>query len=605
MDQGKLFRAAKKLLAKKEVPSFPDYEDKSVLVNDIGKFFIRKTESIRSDIDKAVNSCANMVLPEDPEVGPEQALYAFHPVSEDEVQKLVRQSAKKPCPLDPAPTSLVVSCLDVLLPVITRIINCSLTSGDFPECWKEALVSPLLKKSGVISEFTNLRPVSNLQYISKLTERAVFDQTHAHLTSHGLYPPFQSAYRKCHSTETALLKVQNDILMNLDSQRVTLLVMLDLSAALDTVDHGVLLNRLSTTFGVRGSALQWFASYLLNRSQRVSFDQKLSENFKLQCGVPQGSCLGPLLFTINASKLFEVIKNYLPHSHAYADDTQLYLSFNPDLACSQNDAVEAMEQCIQAIRSWMIKDKLRMNDSKTEFMIIGTRKQLTKVNIDGLTVGESSIVPVTSVRNLGSWFDQNLSMIPHINKICKAASFHIYNIRRIRKYLTIEAAHTLVHSIVIGSLDYCNSLLCKVPAIHISKLQRIQNSAARLVCSTPRFNHITPVLFSLHWLPVTYRIEFKILVLTFKAIYQLAPSYICNLVRLKDKCKYQLRSSKELLLQLPIRKTKKTLGDRSFQTAAPVLWNSLPASVRDIDDFLVFKRTIKTYLFRKAFACYC
>ena len=127
-----------------------------------------------------------------------------------------------------------------------------------------------------------------------------------------------------------------------------------------------------------------------------------------------------------------------------------------------------MEQCIQAIRSWMIKDKLRMNDSKTEFMIIGTRKQLTKVNIDGLTVGESSIVPVTSVRNLGSWFDQNLSMIPHINKICKAASFHIYNIRRIRKYLTIDATHTLVHSIVIGRLDYCNSLLYKVPAIHVS-----------------------------------------------------------------------------------------------------------------------------------------
>ena len=128
------------------------------------------------------------------------------------------------------------------------------------------MVSPLLKKSGVLSEFTNLRPVSNLPYVSKLTERAVFDQTHAHLTSHGLYPPFQSAHRKCHSSETALLKVQNDILMSLDSQLVTLLVFLGLSAAFDTVDHGVLVNRLSTSFGVRRSALQWFASYLLNRS---------------------------------------------------------------------------------------------------------------------------------------------------------------------------------------------------------------------------------------------------------------------------------------------------------------------------------------------------
>ena len=165
--------------------------------------------------------------------------------------------------------------------------------------------------------------------------------------------------------------------MNLDSQRVTLLVLLDLSGAFDIVDHGVLLNRLSTSFGVWGSALQWFTSYLLNRSPRVSFDQNLSQKFNLQCGVPQGSCLGPLLFTIYASKLFEVIKNYLPQSHAYADDTQLYLSFNADSACSQNDAVEAMEQCIEAIRSWMIKDKLLLNDNMTEFMIIGTSIQYT------------------------------------------------------------------------------------------------------------------------------------------------------------------------------------------------------------------------------------
>ena len=122
--------------------------------------------------------------------------------------------------------------------------------------------------------------------------------------------------------------------MNLDSERVTFLVLLDLSTVFDTVDHGVLLNRPSTSFGVRGSALQWFTSYLLKRSQRVSIDQNLSEKFNLQCGVSQGSCLGPLLFTIYASKLFEVIKNYLPQSHAYADDTQLYLSFNADSACS-------------------------------------------------------------------------------------------------------------------------------------------------------------------------------------------------------------------------------------------------------------------------------
>ena len=171
---------------------------------------------------------------------------------------------------------------------------------------------------------------------------------------------------------------------------------------------------------------------------------------------------------MRVSSVFEVIKNYLPQSHVYTDNTQLYLSFNADSACSQNDAVEAMEQCIQTLRSWIIKDKLPLNDNKTEFMIIGTRKLLAKVNIDGISVGESIIAPVTSVRNLGSWFDQNLSMIPHINKMRKAGSFHIYNIRRIRKYLNNDATQTLVHSIVIGRLDYYNSLLYKVPAVHIA-----------------------------------------------------------------------------------------------------------------------------------------
>ena len=152
----------------------------------------------------------------------------------------------------------------------------------------------------------------------------------------------------------------------------------------------------------------------------------------------------------------------------------------------------------------------------------------------------------------------------YISKIYKAASFHINNIRRIRKYLNNDAAQTVVYAIVISCLDYCISLLYNFPVVHMSKLQHIQNSAAQLVYSTLRFNHIIPVLFAMHWLPVACHIEFKILVLTFKAIYQLVRSYICNLVRLREKCKYQLHSSEELLLQLPMGKTKKTLGDRLF-----------------------------------------
>ena len=201
-----------------------------------------------------------------------------------------------------------------------------------------------------------------------------------------LFPVLQSAYRKGHSTETALLRVVNDILSNMNKQYVSILVLLDLSAAFDTVDHAILLGRLETSFGITDAALAWFASYLSGRSQRVSVNGEISDGYPLPFGVPEGSCLGPPLFSVYASKLFEVTKLYLPNAHSFADDTQLYLSFNPDNSLSQAEAVHAVEQCIHAIRAWMHADKLKLNEKKTEVMLIGTRQQLSKVNLSTLTL---------------------------------------------------------------------------------------------------------------------------------------------------------------------------------------------------------------------------
>ena len=204
----------------------------------------------------------------------------------------------------------------------------------------------------------------------------MFDQIPTHLITHSLYPEFQSSYRQNHSTETALVKVMNDILTKMNTQEVTLVVMLDLSAAFDTVNHSILLTRLNEELGICGAALEWFKSYLANRGQQVSVDGSLSERFSLDCGVPQGSCLGPLLFVIYASKLFKVVGDQLPHAHCFADDTQIYRSFKPNSSTSQEVAVRVMERCIEKIRRWLIQDRILINDDKTEFMIIGTRQQL-------------------------------------------------------------------------------------------------------------------------------------------------------------------------------------------------------------------------------------
>ena len=226
-------------------------------------------------------------------------------------------------------------------------------------------------------------------FISKVTERIVAQQMSQHLCDCQLLPELQSAYRTRHSTETALLRVCNDILMNMNKQHVTLLVCLDLSSAFDAVDHDVLPKRLENNFGICGTAFTWFQSYLKDRSQRIVIQGAKSARFNLKYGVPQGSCLGPL-FSLYTSELLTIVSHHLPTPHCYADDTQQYLAFKPDALTNQDPAIAAMEACLcriryaddtqlvplinqdaaiaamgaclRDIRQWMIRDKLMIND---------------------------------------------------------------------------------------------------------------------------------------------------------------------------------------------------------------------------------------------------
>ena len=163
-----------------------------------------------------------------------------------------------------------------------------------------------------------------------------------------------------------------------------------------------------------------------------------------------------------------------------------YFVYKKHSAANQIDAVVAVQRCMSDIPTWMLTDKLKLNDDKTEFMLLGTKQQLSKVNIDSLTVGSIDVAPVTVARNLGTWFDSNLNLQGQIHSTCKSGFFHLYNIRRIRKYLSQESARTLVHAFIIGRIDYCNSLLFGLPSVHLLKLQRLQNAAARLISNVPR-----------------------------------------------------------------------------------------------------------------------
>ena len=191
--------------------------------------------------------------------------------------------------------------------------------------------------------------------------------------------------------------------------------------------------------------------------------------------------MGPLLFTIYTSKLFDIIAKHLPRAHSFADDTQLYVSFSPKEVDGQSSAIIAMERCTIDIKKWMAEDKLLLNDAKTEFLVIETRQQLSMININSIKIGDADIVPESPIRNLGAWFDSTLSMEAHVTKTCSTGFYYLYNLKRIRRYLSRENVETLINAFISCRLDYCNSLMYGLPAYQLAKLQRVQNAAARLI----------------------------------------------------------------------------------------------------------------------------
>ena len=591
-DSGKLFKLVDNLTGRSKNSIFPEGDPKTLAAN-FGDYFIQKIDQIRSNLPtlEVPSSSIREDVP---------CFSAFSEISVDQVKNIVLSSKNTQCLSDPFPTRLLKDNINVIAPVVTKLVNLSFTQGSFCKDWKHAIVKPLMKKHGDDTSLSNYRPVSNLSFVSKVCEKAALSQLSEHINQNCLLPPCQSAYRKGYSTETALVKVVNDLLLSTDQGSITLMVMLDLSAAFDTVDHKILLNVLEENFGVKGDAKSWFDNYLRPRCQSIQIHNELSKKYDMKQGVPQGSCMGPVLFTVYASTLFEIIGQHLIKVMGYADDHMLYISFQPKSQTNEINALSELENCLAEVKKWMDRNTLKMNSSKTEFICFGSSTNLSKLGISEITIDNDRITKQNVVKYLGVYLDQNLSMSKQINEKCKIASYNLHNIRKLRKFLSVQSTKSLVHSLVTSHFDYCNAIMYGLPNYQIQRIQRIQNMAARLVLNLDKTCSISQALRDLHWLPIKQRINYKILLLTYNALNAFGPSYIKDLLKFRSS-KYSLRSTNDLKLEVP-RTRCKTFGDRAFSVCAPQLWNALPLDIKLSPTVGTFKTKLKTHFFKQTYS---
>uniref|UniRef100_A0A8D3EFU3 Reverse transcriptase domain-containing protein n=1 Tax=Scophthalmus maximus TaxID=52904 RepID=A0A8D3EFU3_SCOMX len=424
----------------------------------------------------------------------------FEPITLSSLFDAVRHLQPSNCPSDCLPSRLLkdATVFDTVAPFLLLLINIILSSGCVPAAFKHAVVQPLQKKKPNLdpSILSNFRPISKLPFLSKVLEREVYVQLKSFLTNNNIYEKFQSGFRTAHSTETALLRVLNDLLLAADSGSPVILVLLDLTAAFDTVDHRILLSRLEQHVGIKGTALKFFQLYLAERTFSVQLGDSTSSVAPLTCGVPQGSILGPILFLLYILPLGEILVKHNISFHCFADDIQLYLPLRGD----GQGALHPLLDCLADIKAWMGANFFNLNESKTEIIVFG--KSSTGFSTDALGRLASNIRP--SVRNLGVIFDSAFMFKQQVSAVVRKSFFHMRTLAKIKSYLPQSDLERVIHAFITSQLDYCNALYTVIDQSQLRRLQLVQNSADRLLTCTKKREHITPVLASLHWLPIRY-----------------------------------------------------------------------------------------------------
>ena len=491
-----------------------------------------------------------------------------------------------------------------LVPAITHIVNLSLASQIFPVQWKISKVIPLHKKDELLYP-KNYRPVSLLPILSKILERAAFQQIVDYFEQNQLLHPSHHGFRAKHNTSTALVQMFDVWVDAFDHGDISAVVMLDMSAAFDLVDHNLLLEKLEV-YGFDMGSVAWMESYLSRRKQRVYIDGALSEPLNVNVGVPQGSILGPLLYIIFTNDLPECVHDHLAsndsffNTHCYgcggiccfADDSSYTMSSKDPKKLSEDISAKYSD-----IAQYMGQNKLVLNSEKTQVIVMASSRRHKKYNNFEikLDTGSEVIEPVNNAKLLGGHISNDFKWNDHVRdnekSMFKILTSKVNALSKVSKIANFKTRKMVASGVVTSTLNYLIQLYGGCSNYLVQVLQVLQNRAARYVTKLGWFTETAVLLNQCNWLSVKQMIVYQSLTLLFKIQHEKKPDYLYN--KLKDKI--ALRTTDKT----KIRETREFRTDtarRSFIPRAINDWNNLPNEIRETHSFNVFKTKLRAWV---------
>ena len=514
----------------------------------------------------------------------------FNPTDKFEINTIVKNmNNKKSLPHDNINSHLLKHIITHILTPLTHIFNLSISQGIFPSSFKTSKVIPIFKK-GNPEDMSNYRPISLLSCLSKILEKIIMTRLNSFFKKHNVLTDKQYGFRSNHSTELALLEFSQKILNNMNNKILSLGVFIDLSKAFDLINHEKLLHKLSK-YGIRGLANQWLRSYLSNRKQYVSLHKFQSNLLDINCGVPQGSILGPLLFIIFINDLCQNFPqiNFI----LFADDTNIFFPTTDPIQDTNNINNE-----LSKIASWFTFNKLLINSTKCSYTLFGPKILTNNIPNLNIKICNTILPKSTSIKFLGITIKDNLTWDDHINTISIKINKTIGILHKIKHKINNETLLLLYYSLIYPHLTYCNILWGNSPDAHLRTLKKTQNRFIRLFLNLPTHCHISSFYSSSNILNLTQINLLCNSIFVYKFLHNLLPNYFkdffiySNLHKTKD-------TRQTSIFYIPPARIK--LICISLKHTGPKIWETMiPEHIKQINLIHIFKNNLKKYLIQQS-----